>query len=63
MPKEDLEAARQKAAAVVVKLREMKLKAASECVEAGVEETLRYMDHPRELAQPAHEQSAGTSDP
>jgi len=45
---EDLEAARAKAAAVVVKLREMKLKAAAEIVEAGVEETLSYMNYPRE---------------
>lgn len=45
---EDLEAARVKAAAVVIKLREMKLKAAAECVEQGVEETLSYMSYPRE---------------
>jgi transposase-like protein len=45
---EDLEAAREKAAAVVAKLREMKLKAAAEIVAAGVEETLSYMSYPRE---------------
>jgi transposase-like protein len=45
---EDLEAARTKAAAVVVKLREMKLKQAAELVAAGVEETLCYMNFPRE---------------
>jgi transposase-like protein len=45
---EDLAAARVKAAAVVIKLREMKLKAAAECVEQGVEETLSYMNYPRE---------------
>ncbi len=46
--RQDLEAARQKAIAVVIKLREMKLKAAAESVEAGVEETLGYMEYPRE---------------
>lgn len=45
---EDLEAARMKAAAVAVKLREMKLNSAAECVEQGVEETLSYMEYPRE---------------
>jgi putative transposase len=45
---EDLEAAREKAAAVVAKLREMKLKAAAEIVASGVEETLSYMSYPRE---------------
>jgi putative transposase len=45
---EDLEAARTKAAAVVVKLREMKLKQTAELVAAGVEETLCYMNFPRE---------------
>jgi transposase-like protein len=46
---EDLEAARAEAAAAVVsKLREMKLKTAAEIVESGVEETLSYMSFPRE---------------
>ncbi len=45
---EDLEAARQKAAAVVIKLREMKLGKAAEMVAVGVEETLCYMNFPRE---------------
>jgi transposase-like protein len=45
---EDLAAARSKAVAVVAKLREMKLQAAAECVEQGVEETLSYMSYPRE---------------
>ena len=45
---EDLEAARGKAAAVVAKLREMRLRKAAEAVEGGVEETLGYMNFPRE---------------
>jgi transposase-like protein len=45
---EDLEAARAKAAAIVSKLKEMKLRKAAEAVERGVEETLRYMSFPRE---------------
>jgi putative transposase len=45
---EDLEAARSKAAAVVIKLREMKLPTAAGLVESGVEETLTYMNYPRE---------------
>ena len=45
---EDLEAARIKAAAVVVKLSEMKLEQAAELVAAGVEETLCYMNFSRE---------------
>jgi transposase-like protein len=45
---EDLASARQKAAAVVVKLREMRLVKAAEMVEQGIEETLAYMSFPRE---------------
>ena len=37
-----------KAAAVVLKMKEMKLKVAAECVEGGVGETLSYMSYPRE---------------
>lgn len=43
---EDKEAARAKAAAVVQKLREMKLSAAAKKVEDSIEETLTYMDFP-----------------
>jgi len=45
---EDLASARQKAAAVVVKLREMRLVKAAEMVEQGIEETLAYMSFSRE---------------
>jgi transposase-like protein len=45
---EDLAAARVKAVAVVGKLREMKLGKAADAVESGVEETLSYMNFPRE---------------
>jgi transposase-like protein len=45
---EDLAAAREKAATVVLKLKAMKLKAAAQSVESGVEETLSYMSYPRE---------------
>ena len=45
---EDREAAREKAAAVVAKLRAMKLRQAAQVVEEGVEETLSYMSFPRE---------------
>ena len=45
---EDLISAREKASAVVRKLREMKLPKAAEKVETGVEETLSYMHFPRE---------------
>ncbi|HSS62918.1 MAG TPA: IS256 family transposase [Gammaproteobacteria bacterium] len=45
---EDKPAARQKATAVVDKLRAMKLAKAAELVEAGVGETFPYMDFPRE---------------
>lgn len=43
---EDKEAAREKAAAVAAKLREMKLREAADKVEKGIEETLTYMDFP-----------------
>ena len=45
---ENKEAAREKAASVVAKLREMKLSAAAKKVEDGVDETLTYMDFPTE---------------
>ena len=45
---ENKEAAREKAASVVTKLREMKLSAAAKKVEDGVDETLTYMDFPTE---------------
>lgn len=45
---ENKEAAREKAAFVVAKLREMKLSAAAKKVEDGVDETLAYMDFPTE---------------
>lgn len=48
---ENKEAAREKAASVVAKLREMKLSAASKKVEDGVDETLTYMDFPTEHFQ------------
>ena len=43
---EDKEAARERAAAVAAKLREMKLREAADKVEKGIEETLTYMDFP-----------------
>jgi transposase-like protein len=45
---EDKAAAREKAKAVVAKLREMKLGKASALVDEGVEESLSYYDFPRE---------------
>lgn len=45
---EDLKAAKEKAKAVAGKLREMKLSQAAEKVETGIEETLAYMNFPRE---------------
>ena len=45
---ESKQAAREKAKAVVAKLREMKLKAAAKKVEDSVEETLSYCDFPYE---------------
>ena len=45
---EDLNSAKEKAKAVTKKLREMKLSQAAEKVETGIEETLTYMNFPRE---------------
>jgi transposase-like protein len=45
---EDIDAARGKALAVVEKLKTMKLGKASEHVSENIEETLRYMEFPRE---------------
>ena len=45
---EDREEALKKSRSVILKLKEMKLKKASEIVEKGVEETLSYMQFPRE---------------
>lgn len=45
---EDKAAAREKAKAVSVRLREMKLKEAADKLDAGIEETLTYMSFPTE---------------
>lgn len=45
---EDKTAAREKAAAVVRRLHEMKLHKAADRVESGIEETLTYMNYPTE---------------
>lgn len=45
---EDLEAAKSKAADVVTKLKSMKLVKAAQMVEESIEETLHYMNFPRE---------------
>lgn len=45
---EDIKNAREKAQAVAKKLREMKLSQAAEKVENGINETLSYMNFPRE---------------
>lgn len=55
---EDAEAAREKATAVAIKLRTMKLAQAAEMVEASIEETLCYMAFPRE-----HWRSLRTNNP
>jgi transposase-like protein len=55
---EDKEAARKKAADVVEKLKAMKLAKASELVKEDIEETLHYMDFPRE-----HWRSLRTNNP
>lgn len=55
---EDREAARQKAALVVTKLREMKLAKAAGIVSAGIEETLQYYRFP-----PEHWRSLRTNNP
>jgi putative transposase len=43
---EDKDAAKEKSAAVVAKLRDMKLKEAAKKVEDSILETLTYMDFP-----------------
>jgi transposase-like protein len=55
---EDKEAARKKAADVVEKLKAMKLAKAGELVKEDIEETLHYMDFPRE-----HWRSLRTNNP
>ena len=45
---ESKKATREKAAAVVIRLREMKLRDAADKLEKGIEETLTYMDFPSE---------------
>ncbi len=55
---EDQEHAREKSAAVVKRLKEMKLGKAAEVVAAGIEETLRYMAFPME-----HWRSLRTNNP
>ena len=55
---EDAEAARQKAKAVIDKLHSMKLAKAAELLQEGLEETLCYMDYPRE-----HWRSLRTNNP
>lgn len=45
---ENLDAAREKGAAVVNRLRELKLAKAAELLEAGLEETLLYIKYPHE---------------
>jgi len=55
---EDKEAAKKKAGDVMIKLREMKLGKAAELLEAGIDETLSYMDFPRE-----HRRNIRTNNP
>lgn len=55
---EDLDAAKEKAADVVAKLKSMKLPKAAQMVEEGIEETLHYMNFPRE-----HWRSLRTNNP
>jgi len=55
---EDLEAAREKAQAVVAKLKKMKLRAAAEKVHEGIEETLTYYGFP-----PRHHRQIRTNNP
>ena len=55
---EDIEAAKSKAADVVSKLKAMKLPKAAQMVEEGIEETLHYMNLPRE-----HWRSLRTNNP
>ena len=51
---EDCEAALEKIEAVVAKLRKMKLGNAADCVAAGAEESLRFMNYPREHWRSLH---------
>lgn len=51
---EDLASAQAKAAAVVEKLRAMKLKAAAQKVQESVDETLAYYQFPREHRRQIH---------
>ena len=55
---EDKQAAKEKGYQVIAKLKAMKLSGASEIVEKGLEETLSYMDYPRE-----HWRSLRTNNP
>ena len=55
---EDIEAAKSKAADVITKLKSMKLPKAAQMVEEGIEETLHYMNFPRE-----HWRSLRTNNP
>lgn len=55
---EDKQAAKKKAGDVMIKLREMKLGKAAELLEAGIDETLSYMDFPRE-----HRRNIRTNNP
>jgi transposase-like protein len=55
---EDKQAAQKKAGDVLIKLREMKLGKAAELLEAGIDETLSYMDFPRE-----HRRNIRTNNP
>lgn len=55
---EDLDAAKEKAADVVAKLKSIKLPKAAQMVEEGIEETLHYMNFPRE-----HWRSLRTNNP
>ena len=55
---EDIEAAKSKVADVVSKLKAMKLPKAAQMVEEGIEETLHYMNLPRE-----HWRSLRTNNP
>ena len=55
---EDIEAAKSKAADVVSKLKSMKLPKAAQMVEESIEETLHYMNFPRE-----HWRSLRTNNP
>ena len=61
---ETLEAAREKAEAVVQKLREMRLREAAKKVEDGIEETPDVLCFPfRALAEDPNQQHAGAVEP